>query len=113
MSLSSLSTEDPDPAEEDLDNDIGSQRQQRICRRRNHLRLRRKRLTRDLSHNVHMMVQNSMGSALFLDLTVTLPLLSRSGSGSGLGSGSGSDIGISGYVPSREEVEREAERAGW
>ena len=77
-SPSSSSTEDPDPAEEDRDNDIGSRRQQRLRRRLNRLRLRRKRLARDLSHDVHMMVQNSMGSALFLDLTVTLPLDSPS-----------------------------------
>ena len=50
-----------------------------------------------------MMVKNSMGSALFLDLTV--PLM--------LGWGSGLDIGTGSDVPSPEEVEREAECAGW
>ena len=60
---------------------------------------------KDLSHDVHTMVRNSMGSALFLDLTVTLP--------SGSGSRSRSDIGTGSDVPSLEEVEREAECAGW
>ena len=103
--LSSLSTEDPDPSEEDRDNDTGIQRQQRLRRRRNRFRLCRKCLARDLSHDVHMMVRNSMGSALFLDLTVTLPL--------GWGSGSGSDICTGSDAPSPEEVEREAECAEW
>ena len=57
---------------------------------------------KDLSHDVHTMVRNSMGSALFLDLTVTLPS----------GWGSGSDIGVVSNIPSPEEVEREAECMG-
>ena len=107
MSSSSSSTEDPDPAELDRYNDIGSRRQQHLCFRINRLCLCCKRLARDPSHDVHMMVQNSMGSALFLDLTLTFP------SGSWLGPGLGSDIGAGSNVLSLEEVEREAECAGW
>ena len=103
--LSFSLTEDPGLPEEDCDNDIGSWRQQCLRRRRNCLCLCCKSLARDLFHDVHMMVQKSMGLALFLDLTVTLP--------SGWGSGSGSDIGTGSNVLSPEEVEREAECAGW
>ena len=61
---SSSTLMDPDPTE-----DCNIVQNQRLRQRQ---RCHFKHLTRELSHNVHMMVQNSMGSDLFLDLMVTL-----------------------------------------
>ena len=63
-----------------------------------------KRLAYELYHNVHIMVQNSMGSDLFLDLMATFI--------SGLGGGNYKSIGTGNRnIPPPKYVERKAENA--